>query len=264
MITDLPLSLALVGYFDIGSGSKIFEEQLMDPGLLLFALGIALCTVYIKILYDEYINTDIGEWKLKFSTLSKEQAGDSQLADQTTTEKRLDTKLTVRLLILAGLIITLVALGIFRNMYSKLGGVIADSKGHPYFSMNFVLLVRLICFVGMTLVIPTISGVCMSIGFSIFHHRSIKNEAASKMKETEGEVKAVDKEISELKEIDGRLSFFLQEWTPKRIATISAEFADYYNQGYKRGYIIKHRNDPFAQIQQLYNDQTINYLTKIS
>lgn len=261
MIADLPLSLALVGHFGVGVDSDDFVTQLLDPGLLLFALGIAFCTVYIKILYDEYINTDLEEWRRKFLLLSKPDLNsDSQVAEAFQ-GRRFYIKLTVRLLILAALITTLVFLGIFRNMYSELSEVITDDNGVPYFSGEWALFVRLVCFVGITLVIPTISGVCLSLGFSIFHCRAIRQDALKKIKQVEQELKSVDQEISDIKRVDARLSSFLLEWTPTRIITISSEFVNYYLQGYKRGYVSSHGNDQLKQIRQLYNDQVINILT---
>jgi hypothetical protein len=149
----------------------------------LTALGVSLCSVFIKIYYDNHINLKYGgaaimglRYNEMLKSLSPESQSNSQQEfrgiDRTDHRKKKVWHDAVLLLTIGGIVV----LGFFRVEAAKLGGF--------DFSKTFPT-TYLLTFIFLTLIFPLISGICLSIGFAGFQNLYQYNSTKNACTETE-------------------------------------------------------------------------------
>ena len=217
ILSDIPLALKLTQQgFDLDMDANHPVQALFERPwevfqgnweVFLLAIGIALCSVFVKIYYDEFISRPvdkvIDELK-RWRGLEAEEDRNSALM-----LKRRRYRIKTGLLVFSMLSIAL--LGIFRfqtviqiekekrtiqgvssNMefdFLDEGGAPAAESSLPEASMGYHV-TSLLTFIFITLLFPLIGGVCASMGLNtIFNSRALKQakvervEAESALKE---------------------------------------------------------------------------------
>jgi hypothetical protein len=231
LLADIPVSLSLVGYLNVGStgGAAELMAKLRDLELLLFACGIAFSAVYIKILYDEYINTRLGTPLFNIRRVPAPDPGKVK-----TIKLEYFIKLSVKLLILFGLFYMLINLGHFRNGYSSVPGNLAEVQAREPGILDY----RFGSFMGITIMVPTIAGICLSLGFTIFTNRSFRRRSGRIMKKHFKTLETDRDLLQKLMIRQGQLNVYLKEWgqIDHKKSLLSSQFAGGYEQAYKRAY----------------------------
>jgi hypothetical protein len=245
MAADIPVSISLVGYLDIGhvGGDAPFMDKLQDIELMVFALGIALCSVYIKILYDEYISTKPPK------TLFKVKSAAAMVAEERGSDRTsYYIKLGVKLLIFAGLLYMLYNLGHFRNGYSGM----PDNLTVIQTIEPDILDYRFGSFMGITLIIPTISGICLSIGFTIVVNRRNIRKSRKLAAACFAKLEPVRRQLQAIHILKKQLAVYLVEWKNKvhKIVVISDQFVGGYEQAYKRAFEHAHGFDFYKMVEE--------------
>lgn len=247
LIADLPLSLQLVGFFGIGKANKANFSSIIegnpDADLLLFALGIMFCTIYIKLLYDEYINTRLGEWIVENEN-----------------KKEWVIKTVVKICVLLLFLIVLAYLGYFRTVYSpiKLNN---DIISRMDISKATVVHIITMCYIGISILIPIISGVCYSYAFSIWHNRKLKKEGEVNVVRLTNEFNYILEDIGEDESALKGLELALKEWSSdEKKELLCQEFLEHYNMGFLKEYRTKYGNDFYRQVEEIRNETAVNQL----
>lgn len=258
MVADIPLSLALVGNFDVGTDHSDGDiwDKLADLELITFSLGIAFSTVYIKILYDEYISNRLGTYSNLDSMPARvptNPAGGAhtQPVSLLSIKNEFRVKLVIKLLILAALLAMLVYLGWYRNMYSYFGEAQAypTTPPKPTFAVDWVVHVRLVSFVLVTVVIPVVSGVSLSTGFAILHNCRILRRSGDKVAVLERGLQTLNNELVTHRAKRQEFAIALSKWQdPKKIDLIAREFVAFYEQGFNHTFRELYGNDLFKQV----------------
>lgn len=281
LVADIPLSINIVGVLGLtkmkssdevastngellGSSDIIVTSQpIFFEGLwhwiitnwesILFAFGIAFSTILIKILYDEYIYTKLGKWIRDLEEFSEK--------DRRKVSIERYIKLVINILILAGLITMLFSLGEVRNEAVTLKSALTNGE---QLSNEDIRLknIRFWSFVLVTLVIPTISGICLSIGFTITDNINAFKRSIKQLKENEDQLSEMVKEETELSVKKSQLEVFLDEWAKvnEKIEAISKRFINGYNHGFKRAYLFYHGFDFYNMIESFHGEVIDNQL----
>lgn len=252
MLADIPISLSLVGNFGIGhtTSSDSLVEKLLDFDKLIFAMGIACSTILIKLLYDQYINTPIGQWARPVSEANE--------SEKNAIRREQLVKLAVKLVILFSLFFTFYNLGKFRNAYNGL------VKGAPLAVEPDIISVRFWSFIGLTVVIPVISGICLSVGLSILNNKKTLRQSSNQLDKLHGRFQAVCEECRALIVRRSQLSVSQEEWSKKdhKIDVISQQFICAYEQAYKKAYLLESNYDMFGMVAEYQAEMTANFLRK--
>ena len=246
MLADIPISLSLVGNFGIGTTTSAdpLEDKLLDFDKLIFALGIACSTIFIKLLYDQYINTPVGHWTRPVS--------EAKESDKAGIRVEQYVKLAVKLLILFALFFTFYNLGNFRNAYN--GWV----EGEPVKVEPNILSVRFWSFIGLTVVIPVISGVCLSVGLSILNNKKTLRQSSLLLNKLRSKYQAVGDECKALIVRRSQLSVSHDEWGKQahKVDLISRQFICAYEQAYKKAYLVESGSDLFRMVAEYQAETT--------
>lgn len=134
----------------------------------LTAFGISLCSVFIKIYYDNHINLKYGgaaimglRYNKMLRELSPENQGNLQeefrRTDRVDHQKKKIWHNAVLLLTIGGIIV----LGFFRVSAAQVEGFDVSKTFPTTYLLTFIFL---------TLIFPLISGICLSIGFTGFQN----------------------------------------------------------------------------------------------
>lgn len=260
LVADLPLSLNLVGYMNIGYSkpSDDFWSKLHDTDLMLFSLGVCFCTVFVKALYDEYINTRLGNTAIGIRQVEeRHQLGLPLLRAE------YYVKLFLKLLLFTALLVTLYNLGKFRNAFS---GV---NAGHAYAVDHSITTTTLIAFIGVSVVVPTISGVCLSLCLSILSNILTLKSMKKRVRKLSARLTSVQKEKEGLESLKGELEVFLEDWSTAEKTELTANMlAASYDQAYKSGFLLNGGSNLATmatqfQREQAYQAMSENILKKI-
>ena len=267
VLADIPLALELTKQgFNLQAQSgaainKLFSYD-ADEGVLLhfikvvmvnwevfvFAIGVAFCTIYIKIFYDDFIGSPLENLIKKASESPKadyeelhlaQNEPDAKLESAAATEtlnnkKKVNDRFNrlwwvrffVKLGVLLVLFSTIVILGYFRYSVVKLQTPTIDP------------LVIFLTYTSLTLIFPIISGICASLSLSSFQNWNERRKARKENRRARmAALKATD-EFRVKKEEKERNSGFIK-WLSKD-ETID-ELTEYvircYQSGYKFGYV---------------------------
>ncbi|MGC4038715.1 MAG: hypothetical protein QM764_22315 [Chitinophagaceae bacterium] len=260
IIADIVVSLNLVNKFGIGNaavGAGIWE-RIRDFDLLPFSLGIAFCTVYFKILYDDYIIGRPGEGILSVMDMRKKGVA----AAFFWTDWGL--KLAVKLLIGAGLLIMLSELSRFRMMFTFFGESSDEmrtiSATHP--ELSFILLR---CFQGITIILPIISGICLSIALNIRSNRRSLKKWEEKLQKSGVRLSGLRTDLEKCTVRELQFKTHLKDWSDKtaKIKLLSELFTANYDQGFRIGYRSNHGSDFYTVIEERRNEIFAKQLDKL-
>ena len=227
VMADFPLSMQMVTEgFIIDDGGESY----------LLATGIALMTVYIKIMYDQYFGNSLQNNML--NRRSENILGEGNVA----TERELKhsrrikaVQLAVKLLILFALLSTIIVLGRFRFEFLKIKPTTEISEevrtiisGSGKAEWSFILI---------TLILPLIGGVCASIGLSkirnVKQRRRIERRLKKSLLKKEIALKVLVETKGQMTECSSHLS-----WASKEgdfITHHANYFFECYLHGYDRG-----------------------------
>jgi hypothetical protein len=257
ILADIAVSVNLVAFFGVGhpKDNSNFLQKLGDMELLFFSLGIALCTVFIKIVYDEYINNKLGQTQLEFLELQNQETAING--------KRLrweyGIKLAVKFLILAGLLFLLYYLARYRTYFT----IDKEFKQFAHMGKNQDIsqlpAVMLKSFIGITLIIPVISGIALSGALKIFANRASRRRVRKLEKTVDKQIDALEQELQALIFKQKQIEKYQQEWGEKsvKVSLVSDFFAYYYDQGFRQGYRVAHGNDLYKLVEE-YRNEIIN------
>ncbi|HVW15479.1 MAG TPA: hypothetical protein VHB54_16725 [Mucilaginibacter sp.] len=256
ILADIAVSLNLVAFFGIGhpKANSSFFDKVFDLELFFFSMGIALCTIFIKIFYDEYINSKLGFVQLQIRQLVSNGAVENDL------KKEIWIKLTVKFIILVGLIWLLYYLAIYRTYFtafqSEYSTIIRmQAKGQ----INDIVSVMLKSFIGITVIIPVISGISLSMGLKIFANIAAYKMAERNLKASNENCSLVEAQLQQLTYNLKHLEQYLNEWENKveKVKLESSFFVQNYNQGFRVSYRNNHGNDLYKLIEE-YRNEVIN------
>lgn len=230
----------------------------------LFGLGIAAMTVFIKIIYDQYLGMSVRAFLLR---RRKETLLGKNFPDATEEELRkarsiYNIQLLAKLLILIFLIATIVVVGLLRlendaNMAST--GAFLKGTGSTVIIESWY---KKVAFIGVTVAFPLIGGVCSSVAFKHITNLYSRRHVRVEMEAIEKEKDVLRDKISEL---DGemRSGEVVLNWlgdADKFSAELSTYFSSSYTHGYQEGV---HQNTPKDMILAAEHAQS-NYLIQQS
>lgn len=169
VLADIPLAVKLMeAGFNLDFGTPGISELMEQPWAvikgnwetLIMALGVALSSIFFKVLYDEFVSGPLSNW----ATLAQREpdipSGDPGYEKDIRKAYRI--RAVVKFIIFALTLGTIIILGIFRFQASI-------SKGDlPVYMANWV---TQFAFILITLLFPIVSGVCFSMGLDRFLNR---------------------------------------------------------------------------------------------
>jgi hypothetical protein len=259
ILADIAISLNLVSFFGIGNldADASFWDKLKDPELLLFSLGIAFCTIYIKIFYDEYIAGKFGYHQHHFRQMVKDEAKLHWLRAE------FWTKFAVKFIFLIGLLTTLYYMARYRTYFTVYGEteggaiqqVIDTGK------MTDMHEVILYSFIGITMLLPVISGVALSVWLKVLSNRRILKDAANNCEKAEVLYTESKEQFVQQVFIFEQLKKYFEEWDKRKekVKLLTAYFNQQYKQGFKIGYHKIHGSDLY-QLAELARNEELNNL----
>jgi hypothetical protein len=258
LIADIPLALKLIqkGFnLEGGSETESFPYLFADPSqfwhiisvnweTVVTAMGIALCTIYIKIFYDEFVGTPYANRHTTFKQF-REENGIENKDDIRRIKSENRIKTAAKILLFAITIVSIVLLALFRLENAE--SIIVEGR----FSGP--------AFVAITLLFPLVSGICLSYALSNIQNikrlRRTKGDCETSRKESEKAEKnytALEKEYHDLQAASNRLADEAQ---------CVGEYQRYFAAFYERGYAIgrmqpekyTHGEDFFSKVMEWRN-----------
>ena len=218
--------------------------------VVLFATGVAFCTIYIKIFYDDFIGVplenlikkasesptaDYEEFYQTQTNPAANNAAQSAPKEAQNNKKEIADRFNrlwwfrflVKLFVLIVLFSTILVLGYFR--YSVVATErVADIPAYVTFFTYSLL----------TLIFPIISGICASLSLNSFHNWSERHKAG---KQNSNARKAVIRATNEfrLKEEEKERNSGFINWLKdaKTIDQLRGYLISHYESGYKFGYL---------------------------
>jgi hypothetical protein len=262
IFADIVVSLNLVAYFGIGyvKHKDTFWDKLRNPELLLFSLGIAFCTVYVKMFFDEYVGGKFAYLQQHFRSLVKDKEASKGLV-----RWEFWVKFTVKLLILIGLFWMLYNMALYRTYFTIYGKELDAVKklvgNDSGISIEKVKDVMLNSFIGITILLPVISGIAISVGLKIWSNRRTLKDSARNVEKSEHRYETCKNILLSETFNLAQLQNYFAEWEQRKekIKVLSAYFTHQYNQGYKVGYFRAYGND-FYHLIEIARNEEINQL----
>jgi hypothetical protein len=288
VFADIPLALKLTqAGFDLDLGENFFIQDLFKHPLKVFqenwevfilSFGIALCTIYIKIFYDEFLASPIERNIVKFKHLE----GIETTKEKKTIKKihfgRLAFKITVLLFALG----TIFMLGQFRfetieyqNRLKELAlsGETAGNTDELFPASDpaniantnqevagesWRKLVTKYTFIAITILFPVIGGICASLGLNNLHNiKELKNakklsvESTKEYREESNKLNEANRSITNW---ESALNWCESEGFIKHLLSL---FLNHYDHGYQRGLLspetLLKGTDLFEKAEQLRN-----------
>ncbi|MBB5395066.1 hypothetical protein [Mucilaginibacter sp. AK015] len=256
ILADIAVSVNLVAFFGIGhqAPDASFKQKLGDPELMLFSFGIALCTVFVKIFYDEYINSKLGHMQQHVREMAAEKANIGLLVAE------LALKFLVKACILIALLWLLYNLAEYRTyftLYSSLKTKVAKMALDP--RTRDVADVLLKSFVGITVIVPVISGIALSVALKIIANRRALINSEKAAAAASNNCLLTQEMLQEKTYLLKKLEQYLEEWENKKekIDLQSAYFVQVYEQGFRISYRAHHGHDLYKLIEE-YRNEVVN------
>lgn len=267
IFADVPLAYALtVNGFNltVGSGWNIF-----------LVIGIALCAVYIKIYYDDYIATSLGSYTLQFKNIpgvtddfsnNQEQNEIEKLNYHRTVKsvkKEYWIKFAIKSIILLLSLCTIWKLGEFRFINLDDGERKGLLKYIEWMTSNGwnitadiyadVINTAISTFRYLTLLFPIIGGVCLSLALTNFQncHR-FKDSQDDYLKLQENYLIALEN-YNKVKKLHNDFKGIYDEWQgqdngKRNIAFFTKVFKAYYIIGFKMGFFEPDHHNKFDDL----------------
>ena len=217
--------------------------------VVLFATGVAFCTIYIKIFYDDFIGVPLENLIKKASESPRADYEELHLAEtrqtatngtpagenQTANKKDRITgefdrlwwwRFRVKLFVLVILFATIVVLGFFRYSVTRWG----VGEVPP--------VVMLFTYTSLTLLFPIVSGICASLALNCFHNWRERRKAETQNRDARAAVITATDEYRVKKEEQERNSGFIA-WLAKdeTVPQLTQYLVRCYNSGFKFGYL---------------------------
>lgn len=247
MFADFPISLGIAKYFiDLPVlFDETFRNKVSNPEIVLFSLGITFLSVYYKILYDEYINVSIISKKIKGSDVDNEKT----IQDQILFYVRIIIKLSIFILLL----VLLYNIGNVRNAMNE---VPVKSPNPEFVTDAKIFNYKLISFIGTTILLPLLSGICLSIGFSTLSNLNNLKTSDTKLKRLQTDKQELDIKKTKIEKEEGMLHSLKEEWEKGKIKIegLKLLFVNTYDQGYKRGHRTQFGYDIYENAHSMYVD----------
>ncbi|MEO0468659.1 MAG: hypothetical protein AAF206_03490 [Bacteroidota bacterium] len=191
VIADIPLAVELTKKgFGLETDASYPIADLFSSKFLLvlttnwevfvMAAGVALCTVYIKIFWDEFLASPIENAVRQYKQFRESHSDE----DVESIRKKKQMRIRVKISILAFTVVMITILGVFRSetMQREIGLEMADMKRKAKaigmtdaelaeYEPNDLRGIDIAAFIALTLAFPVIGGICMSKGISCIHNR---------------------------------------------------------------------------------------------
>jgi hypothetical protein len=274
IFADIPLALKLTQQgFDLDLGQNFQIRQLFENPFRVFqenwevfilAFGVALCTIFIKIIYDEFVERPLEKVITQFKNLDGVDS-DSEI-EMAIIKRERKKRAKIKAIILSLTILTIISLGVFRyqtiehqnrleelsltdqlsneNFFNSIDqpnitdSTIVSSNTTNSSNDGLRKVFTAVTFILITLLFPTVGGVCFSIGSNYWGNRKELN-MAKELSETSKNAflnasKDIEETIKKLANWRGAL-----DWcnSPNFIGHIKRLFLNYYDHGYQRGMV---------------------------
>lgn len=230
---DLPLALKLIqkgfdipgtGFEELFMEGKFWDTMASNWETAVTALGIALCTVYIKIFYDEYVGTPYASRLMSFKKFLEEngfEQHDEKAAKKISIEANI--KLGIKTALVIVTIVCIVVLALFRNETN------AEEVEKPKYYAQ-------IAFLAITILFPVIGGVCLSYALNNLQNRMrlirAKRACSKRLKILREEVKKYTQAKNNYEDMFAAAARLGDE------NKMVEEYKDYLVAFYKRGYAL--------------------------
>lgn len=294
IVADVPLALKLTQYgfnlytdfgdhsvdhfFTLQEGCESNGENLFGHIWLVFAnnwevfilaFGIALCTVYFKIFYDDFIGYPVDKAARQFKIILNRFEGFSK-EDMNAIRWKYYARLAVKVGILLLTLGTIVYLGMFRaensaamdsttTVISESERIFLEQLGgtapEPQTVKDPLLLERLskTCFILITILFPVVGGICLSLGIGNFQNRREMEESGSYYEARHNEYLEALGEYTEVAKNKEICEKSLEQVTKDGF---SEEYTDFfyfcYQHGYERGVVEPDKSlDIYERAQKL-------------
>ena len=246
MFADFPISMNIAKYFiDLPINfDESFYSKIINPEIVFFALGITLLSVYYKIIYDEYVNTSIISDEVRLRPLNRKR--NSIITG---------VRLTIKLAILCGLLWLLWNIGNLRGALNEL----PVTSSHPNIVKDDeVFNYKLMSFVCTTILLPLVSGVCLSIGLGILSNVNNLKISDRRVKKLSEENSILNKEITDLAMAKDMISSFRRDFNND----LDKHFEHSYARGFHNGHRTKFGDRTFEAARSYYIDHLKNSSSK--
>jgi hypothetical protein len=258
ILSDIIVSLNLVPFFGIGSLNfdAKFMDKVADPEILCFSIGLAFCTVYVKMLYDEYLGGKFGYHQHHFRHL------EAKKADRWWIRMEFWIKFAAKMLIFVGLVLMLYYMAGFRTYFTIQNlaseADMADQLKGASKADDLPGLLRN-SFMGITIILPIISGSAISVFLKVISNRRIRREAVAHQEKSDAELHRSGESLLELTFALEQLKQYQKEWSQRenKISLMARFFTHQYNQGFKMGYTRAHGTD-FYKLIELARNEALN------
>jgi hypothetical protein len=167
VLADMPLALKLIqkgfdiegpGFGELFEPGKFWSTIAANWETAITAVGIALCTVYIKIYYDEFVGTPYANRLMSFKKFLEENGIELHEETQRKINREAVIKTVIKTLLVLITIVCIVVLARFRYQTSA-------QEGSPMTPLTGW------AFLGITLLFPLIGGVCLSYALNNLQNR---------------------------------------------------------------------------------------------
>lgn len=245
MGADFPISVGIAEHFidvnrSIAVGSFLTRVKNLD--ILLFSLGITFLSIYFKIFYDEFINKDI----IKRET------------EEPLWNFGIIIRLLVKLGILCILIYTLITLGNIRNALNTS----SIEPQHPLFvTSKQVFDFRGISFIATTVLLPLISGICLSVGIGFITNSHNCSRVKKSCNRLTGKLEMHYTDLRSLERKHALLVNIKDEWLNEieKKNCIELQLTSAYDRGYRWGHKLRYGFDLFNNANALYIAELTNH-----
>lgn len=235
ILADIPLAFKLIrdGFNIQGSPRYPFQQLFIDGNFLrvlahnwetvFTAFGIALCTIYIKIYYDEFVGTPYANRVMTFKRFMSENGFESEAGVKENIQKEHREKVVAKTLIFIVTILAIVVLAYFRLE------VAARAK---LFEVTFFS--KAAC-IAITLLFPLIGGICLSYSLNNIQNLTRLWSAKRHCSQTKGEWTKSVKEYSIIEKTYNDLEAAGEKLLGEHLIE---EYVEYLIAFYERGYAI--------------------------
>lgn len=283
ILADIPLALKLTQQgFDLDMDKENTVQMLFENPwevftgnweVFILAIGIALCAIFIKIYYDEFIGTPVDKVVTELKNLNDVESEEEKKAAKIIKRRRFRAKTGLLCFSLA----TIILLGIFRfqtvqridrehriastslsnNSFTFLEDENATAANLELPEQSFFEMgVNLLTFIFITLLFPIIGGICASLGLNHLHNRRILKRSRKLLSQSQTLFnKSKADLVSSEKEFikwNNRQTWCKQE---KFVNQISDFLYKCYLHGYETGYLSPEkahgRGDIYSQAEEL-------------
>lgn len=236
ILADVPLALELTKWgfqFESLSDSDnteiiyLFQNPIQvfiaNWEVFLLSFGIALCAIYVKIIYDELVGSPLQSIILKFKNIPGIDYDNPDEIDKLKKEDKFRKRIKIAIFIIT--VITIIILGFFRFSAIKLNPASADIPQGFTSKLTFILI---------TLLFPLIGGVCFSISLSNLQNILRLNGEKRKSNRLHKIYLKALRNFSNKQEQHQDICGFIEDWNSS--TSVDSGYIRYLNACYVHGY----------------------------